>query len=145
MKGYWLSYHDGTPSFYFFLFQASSSFRPTLLLSFFTISFHVIFGLPFPLKPSSSRSHAFFTGSSSCFFPSQHVTHPSQTTSLYHFHNSFFQAQPFHELTCILLSDILTPHIFCVIAFSVLLQIPSFIFTFQVSEPYTIAVLNLKD
>ena len=36
-KGYWLSHHDDTPIFHFFLFRASSSFRPTLLLSFFTL------------------------------------------------------------------------------------------------------------
>ena len=62
-KGYWLLYqnHDDTPSFYFFLFEASFSFRPSLLLFFFTISLHVIFGLPFPLMSSTSRSCMLFS------------------------------------------------------------------------------------
>ena len=33
-------------------------------------------------------------------FYSQHMTHPSQTNALRHFHNSFLQTQSFHEFIC---------------------------------------------
>lgn len=71
MRVYWLSRHDDTPSLHF-LSWASSTCRPTLLLSFFTIFFLEIFGLPFPLSLSSS---------------------------LYYFNDSVFQTQLFHGLT----------------------------------------------
>ena len=100
------------------------------------MSFHVIFGLPFSLMPSTSRSHALFTP--------QHVTHPSQITSLYHFHTSFFQAQPFHEFTCIpsIIYFSTTHFLFHCSFCSPLKSLPSTVFTFHVSEPYTIAVLT---
>ena len=48
-----------TPTLYLTQFKASSFSKPTLLLSFFTCIFHIIFGHPCFLLPFTSNSNSF--------------------------------------------------------------------------------------
>ena len=93
------------------------------------------------LMLSTSRSHALFTGSSSSLLN----TWPIHLKLLLFTTSTTVYSKPNLSMSSLVffLSDILTPHIFRVMALSVLLKIPSStLFTFHVSEPYTIAVLT---
>jgi len=116
------------------------NFKITLQHSFSIIVFQSNFGLPFPLLPSNSKLHAFFTHSSSFFLntlPNHHRLPCPTYSTIASFNPSIFIS----SLMCNQSTN-LTPHIFLFICLSALLRISSSSdLTTQASELYAMTGL----